>query len=267
MFTCAKCGSANEAGSEFCQNCGASMEAATVSGAGSSRFAGAKTFVGSLGAGKGTLTIIEQTIYFRIARVFAWFLLVLGLLGLVGGAYQAAGSTRQFLGGENAVVSAADVKVAIAAQKAGSTARAGGESAQMPLDPKAEGLLTTEAAEIFNLLSTEDQKILGGKESVRRELLAGAANINGGDVDAQIDFLREMKRVINEVQPQSDRANGVKAFAMLKVSYKENAAARRAAARSDLMWGGGAVMAFAALITLVSMVLVMLAVERNTRSA
>lgn len=265
MSACAKCGSTNEAGSEFCQNCGASMQAAIASGVGSSRFSGAAGFIGSVGAGKGTLTFIERTIYFRIARVFAWLLLVLSLLGLVGGVYLTAGSARQYMKGEGAV-SVDDVKAAIAAHKAGSTARADGESAQTQLDPKAEGQLTTVAAEIFNLLSAEDQNRDGGKGAIMSQLRTTAEIVNGASVGAQIDFLREMKMVVSEIQPQSDRRDGMRAFINLKQNYKKQAAARKAAAEMDLMKGGGAVLSFAALITLVSMVLVMLAVERNTRS-
>jgi hypothetical protein len=266
MSVCAHCGSNNEAGSEFCQNCGKSMLAARASGSGSSRFAGVASSVGNVDAGKGRLTIIEQRIYFRIARVFAWLLLVLSLLGLVGGAFMATGSIRQYLKGEDAV-SVADVKAAIAARKAGNSARGDGESAQTQLDPKAEGLLTTEVAEIFNLLSAEDQNKYGGKENVRKKLLDTASEVNGGNVNDQIDFLREMKKVVSEVQPQADRTWGINGFAQLKKSYKNQAAARKAVAEKEFMMGAGAVLSFAALITLVSMVLVMLAVERNTRNA
>jgi len=267
MSVCAKCGSTNEVGNEFCQNCGASILATAESAAASSRFAGTAALVGIGKTGNGALTFIERTIYFRIARVFSWLLLVLSLMGLVGGAYLAAGSIRNYLKGEDSV-SAADVKVAIATNKAGNKARGDGQPGQTQLDPKAEGLLTTETAEIFNFLSAEDQNKLGGKENFRMSLLqAAATNVNDGGVDAQIAYLREMKRVVNEVQPQSDRYEGIRAFIALKQSYRDQAAARKAEAEMLLLKGGGAVLSFAALITLLSMVLVLLAIERNTRNA
>ena len=255
MTKCNKCGAMNDVASEFCQSCGTSLLTTT-----------SLPPREPVAPQNGLLSKIEQSIYFRIARGFAWFLLVLSLLGFVGAGFIAAGAARDYFKGQENVSMDA-VKVAIAAWKDDSNNRAKGEATQeAQLDPKAEGMLATEIAELFNLLSVEDQKGMGGKEQFRKQMLELAAVVKGtNNAYEQIDSLREVRKFVSVFLPQSDRGGAIKFFFELKIDSMKKAESRKAEARANLMYSGGAVFAAAAIITLLTMVLVLLAIDRNTR--
>lgn len=254
MATCDKCGAMNDAANEFCQNCGASLRMTSLPPRAQAE------------SQKSLLSKIERSIYFRIARGFAWCLLVFSLLSLVVAAFIAANAAREYFKGEEAV-SKEDVKVAIAADKARRASGARSEASQVArLDPKAEGMLATEIAELFNLLSLEDQGKVGGKENFRNKMLEIASRVKGtNNVHGQIEILREVNKVVSEVLPQSDRLQAIEFFFDLKANSVNRAESRKAAAMANLMYSGGAVFSAAALITLLTMVLVLLAIDRNTR--
>ena len=254
MTKCNQCGAMNDVASEFCQSCGTSLLTTSLPPREQAE------------PQKGLLSKIEQSIYFRIARGFAWFLLVFSLLGLVGAGFIAAGAAREYFKGQE-TVSMADVKVAIAASKANSNNRAKGEAAQVAqLDPKAEGMLTTEIAELFNLLAAEDQETVGGKEKFRKSMLEMAAEVKGtNNAYEQIESIQEVKKFVREFLPQSERLLAIQFFIGLRMDSMKKAESRKAEARANLMYSGGAVFSAAAIITLLTMVLVLLAIDRNTR--
>ena len=165
MANCNKCGALNDATSEFCQNCGASLLTAT------------RPPQAQPALQKGLLGKIERTIYFRVARGFSWLVLVFSLLGFVGAGFIAAIAASEYLKGE-ATVSKDDVMLAITVRKARRTAGTNADATQeIKLDPKAEGELTQVVAEIFNLLSKEDREKAGGKERFRSQMLEIASKV------------------------------------------------------------------------------------------
>lgn len=273
MAKCNQCGAMNDVASEFCQNCGASLLTTSLSPR--EQVEPQKVLLNKtlppreqVAPQNGLLSKIEQSIYFRIARGFAWFLLVFSLLSFVGAGFIAVGTAREYFKGQE-TVSTDDVKVAIATSKANRTRGAEGQPTQeTQLDPKAEGMLATEIAELFNLLSAEDQKTVGGKEQFRKSMLEMAAEVKGtNNAYEQIESIREVKKVVREFLPQSERLDAIKAFFGLKINSMKLAESRKAAARAELMYSGGAMFSAAAIITLLTMVLVLLAIDRNTRKA
>jgi len=253
MAKCDKCGATNDTTSEFCQECGASLRAASLPPRAQPE------------SQRSLLSKIERSIYFRIARGFAWFLLVVGLLSLVGAGFMATNAAREYFKGEEAV-SKDDVQVAIAAVKARRTGGTKTEAThETQLDPKAEGMLATEIAELFNLLPLEAQKGIG-KEDFRKKTLEMASRVKGtNNVNGQIAILRELNKVVGQVLPQADRIEAIGTFFELKMNSVNRAESRKAAALATLTYSGGAVFSAAALITLLTMVLVLLAIDRNTR--
>ena len=157
--------------------------------------------------------------------------------------------------------------LAIAVRKARRTAGTNADATQeIKLDPKAEGELTQVVAEIFNLLSKEHQEKIGGKERFRSEMLNVASEAKGtGSANQQIEYLQEVKKVVSGFLPESERWDAIVTFSQLKMKSREQAASRKDSAQAQLTYTAAAVLSFAALITLVSMVLVSLAIERNTR--
>jgi hypothetical protein len=84
MIFCPKCGEKIEEGSVFCQSCGASIET--------------KMTAGDMPK-KGLMGKIEQTIYFRIARVFAWLVAALATIGFIVSVKYTADAIPQVLAG------------------------------------------------------------------------------------------------------------------------------------------------------------------------
>ena len=252
------CRGENEDGSEFCQYCGKSLRMATHQPS-------VATFrhKGVIKSGHGAVAMIERSVWFRIARGFAWLILVLSLLGLIGSVVFSARSIRQYFKGEE-TISVSEIKTILEGRKAGVAGMEGTEAGPGRLDSKAEGQLTTEAIDIFNLLPPESQNRAGGKERFRLQLVMSAGSIRGGDINAQVSFLQEMNKVLADLQPQ-DRLDGVEAFVRIKRKNQEEAAAKKVIAGTELLVSGGVVWSLATLITLVSMVLALLAIERNTR--
>ena len=254
MTKCNQCGAMNDVASEFCQSCGTSLLTTSLPPREQAE------------PQKGLLSKIEQSIYFRIARGFAWFLLVVSLIGFVGTGFIAANTVGVYFKSE-ASVSKDDVKVAIAASKANRNSQAKGEATQeAQLDPQAEGMLATEIAELFNLLSAEDQQAVGGKEQFRTSMLQMAAEVKGtNNAHEQIESIREVKKFVREFLPQSERLLAIKFFIGLRMDSMKRAESRKAAALASLVYSGGAMFSAAAIITLLTMVLVLLAIDRNTR--
>jgi hypothetical protein len=173
MLICSnnECKGENEDGSEFCQHCGEALSIATRH----TSIPGVRTRKAD-GSAQGAVAMIERSVWFRIARGFAWLILVLSLLGLVGGVvYSAPRQYASIFKGEE-TISASDVKTAIEARRAGASGMEGLEASPVTSIPKAEGQLTTEAIDIFNLLPA------GKPESLRRQ---GAGPSPPGDVGGE----------------------------------------------------------------------------------
>lgn len=249
MRECSQCGTENDSTSEFCQGCGTSLRPNPSTNS-----------VGS--TDKGFLSRFEESVYFRIARGFAWLILLLALIGFAGSAFWAISSGQTLLGGE-AAVTASDVRRAMADRKSGVDQNAGSAAESVKLEPKAMGMLTTEITTIFNLLDTQQQQASGGYERFSAHLsrLAEGRNVN---VDERIEALRQLSAVLNEI-PQADRLVALAQYVSLQRERESNAQMTRQMAEQQLMFRGGFVALAAALITMVSMVLVLLAIERNTR--
>jgi hypothetical protein len=211
---------------------------------------------------KGILSRLEETIYFRIARGFAWLILLAALVGFAGSAFMAASSVKNFFGGEKAVT-ASDVKDAIAANKASAKKSYAVEDKEETFDPKAEGQLTTEIGEIFALLNQEQKQQSGGWEEFRRSMPKA---VGGSNPDEKIGALKQVRSVVNEIE-QSDRLQAIREYIELRARHTHDAQARKIEAMQNVTLLGSAIATTAALITLVSMVLVLLAIERNTRRA
>ncbi|MEW5804968.1 MAG: zinc-ribbon domain-containing protein [bacterium] len=101
MTNCPKCGEKIEEGSVFCQNCGASIEKKDV--------IETKRMEGLMGK-------VEQSIYFKIARGFAWLILFVAVIGLVISIVYVTPSITDLIGGETGV-SQDEIRNAIVAEK------------------------------------------------------------------------------------------------------------------------------------------------------
>jgi hypothetical protein len=81
----------------------------------------------------------------------------------------------------------------------------------------------------------------------------------------QLEMLRELGKVLPDIGP-ARRADAVSKYFRLKSQKIEENEAQRAAAKASLILTGWGLLSGTALLTLITMILVLLAIERNTRA-
>ena len=257
---CTSCGLPLEPGSTFCQNCGTAITAAAPAHAPASQ-----------AAQSGVMSRVERAVYFRVARVFSWVLLVAAIIGFLYSVALAIGSIGD-LGGGKQSVSAEEVKAAIASGRAPNAAQ-GEASVAEESDPKLIGEYETELAKFVLFLPQDERSRFGGDDQAREQLKQVFQQIAVGKKN-QITAVREARDLLSQF-PEKERfksaggrpAGGVfEAFIVLKQMKAQQAAAKKLEAQQKFLYLGGATLSTAMLITLVSMVLVLLAIERNTRT-
>jgi len=255
---CTSCGLPLEPGSTFCQNCGTAVTTAAPTSAAASQV-----------AQSGVMSRVERAVYFRVARVFSWVLLVAAIAGFLYSVALAIGSVGDIWGGKQSV-SKDEVQAAITSRHAAQ--RDDGEaSVAEESDPKLIGEYETELAKFVLFLPQEERSRFGGDDQAREQLKQVFQQIAVGKKN-QIAAVREAHDLLSQF-PEKERfesegggpvgAFGV--FIKLKQMKAQQAAAKKLEAQGKFAYLGGATLATAMLITLVSMVLVLLAIERNLR--
>ena len=244
---CTSCGNALEVGSTFCQNCGTAVTT-NVSG--------------TMTAPDGVMGRVERAVYFRVARVFSWVLLVAAIIGFFYSVALAIGSIGDLIGGKQ-TVSKEEVQAAIAS---GRKPNAPQNESGVPeaSDPKLIGEYETELAQLVLLFSQEQRKREGGDEQVRAQAKQIIQRVAQG-IRNQIVVVREARDLLTKFE-EKDRNDALQYFLRLTQHKEQLAAEKQIEARAKFAYLGGAALMTAMLITLVSMVLVLLTIERNTRT-
>lgn len=248
---CTSCGLPLEPGSTFCQNCGTAVPVSAAPAAQTSQ-------VGQI----GMMGHIERAVYFRVARVFSWVLLVAAIAGFLYSVALAIGSIGDLWGGKQGV-SKEEVQTAITSGRAPNASRDEMSVAEES-DPKLIGEFETELAQLVLLYPQDLRQQAGGDDRMRENLKQGVQQIAEGKKN-QITAVRDARDLLNEFA-EKDRALAFRYFFSLKQQKAQLAAAKQAEAKAKFVYLGGATLLTAMLITLVSMVLVLLTVERNTRA-
>jgi len=243
MTYCSKCGEKIEEGSSFCENCGATIEKK----------------ISMEMPKKGLMSRIEQSIYFRIARGFAWFVLFIATISLVVYIINLAPTALELLGGETRVTQD-DIKRAIAAEKARRPFMFE-EGPREKIDPGLMAGLDKEIYELFLLLPPDIQR----QYDVERFRDQIKTTINYvGKIKDKIAIIKEAKDVLKDF-PVAERIEAMDKFFRIK-GEKEMAIKNKVeAAKAKLVGSPIYILSAITLITLLSMILVLLAVERNTR--
>lgn len=244
---CTSCGNALEAGSTFCQNCGTAVTT-NVSG--------------TLAAPDGVMGRVERAVYFRVARVFSWVLLVAAIIGFFYSVALAIGSMGDLMGGKENV-SKAEIESAIASGRR-SAAPQNEATVAEESDPKLIGEYETALAQLVLLFPQEERKKFGSDDRVREVLKQSIQQIAQGK-RKQIVTVNDARDLLGQIE-EKDRPQAFQYFIRLTQHKEQLAAAKQAEAKAKFAYLGGAALMTAMLITLVSMVLVLLTIERNTRT-
>lgn len=257
---CTSCGLPLEPGSTFCQNCGTAVTTAAPALAPVSQ-----------AAQSGVMSRVERAVYFRVSRVFSWVLLVAAIAGFLYSVASAIGSMGDLMGGKQSV-SKEEVQALIAEVRTSNGVKQDKVSVAEESDPKLIGEYETELAKFVLLFPQELRQKLGGDDRVREELKKPFQEMASGKKN-QIAAVREAYDLISQF-PEKERMRGddsrdlgaFEVFIGLKQDKAREAAAKKLEAQQKFLYLGGATLSTAMLITLVSMVLVLLTIERNTRT-
>lgn len=247
---CASCGTKLEPGDTFCQKCGTSVKATTLPAQ-------------SASPASSMLGRFERAVYFRIARGFSWVLAVVALAGFIYALVSALQSAGELVGTRRGV-SQEEVQASIVNEKAGRGNQfSRGEEA--PTDPRLVGEYETVLAELVNLMSPDFRRqVGGGDDAAARNQLRSVFSSLGDGMEDRISVAKEAKSVIQGFA-EKDRGEALGHFRRVKEQKIQAAQMRKAEAKQKFLYLGGAMLSTAILITLLSMILVLLAIERNTR--
>ncbi|MBI4707178.1 MAG: zinc-ribbon domain-containing protein [Candidatus Omnitrophica bacterium] len=245
---CPKCGEKNEEGSTFCQNCGTSIKEEKTS----LKFSTEKGLIGK----------IERSLYFRIARGFAWFILIPAVIALIFSIVSTAPTAMHLIGGSTSV-SKDEVKKALESKSRRyvTEGHEWGEDAEEKIDPELMAKLDKEVYELISLFPMEIQR-QWGVEGLRNQIKNHLAF--GKGLKDKIDAVKDAKDIIKDF-PESERVDAVDKFFTIKNTKDNLVKKKQAEAKVSLGGMSAVIMSSIAVITLVTMILVLLAIERNTR--
>lgn len=245
---CDSCGKGLEPGDLFCENCGTSVSAKRS----------------PVQAARSELTMLsrfERAVYFRIARGFAWVLAVFALAGFFFSLVLALQSVGELVGTRRSV-SQEEVQASIAYARVGRGNHVS-QGEDTTTDPRLIGEYETALAELVNLIPPVKRQ--GTGDDAIRNNLRGLFSPLGKDIAERILVAREAKDVLQGF-PAMDLDDALSHFAKVKLQKDQEAERRKEEATKKSFYLGGAMISTAILITLVSMILVLLAIERNTHT-
>jgi hypothetical protein len=204
------------------------------------------------------LSRVEQSVYFRFARGFSWFLLVVISVGIIRLLFALAPVMIQMFGSSTAV-NAQELGRANAGQQR--SGQFGQEEEKM--DPSQMARLDQAAYEIIQLLPASERQ--GNIDYVRGQIRNSAANLVKEQKN-QLAILEELRDDLKAL-PDAQRANAVGVYFVVKGQKIHQDQAKKEEAEKDLTILGASLVSSIALLTFVTIILVLLSIERNTRVA
>ncbi len=201
------------------------------------------------------LSQVEQSVYFRFARGFSWFLLVLITLAILRILVALAPVVVQMLGSSTAVNS----------QELGSFTPAPGrgfgqQEEEEEMDPSQMARLDQAAYEVIQLLPANERQNIDG---MRSQIRNSAAQL-GNNQKEQLNVLEELRDDLKAL-PEAQRVNATNVYFLVKGQKLRQDLAKKEKAKQDLVILGASLLSTIALLTFVTMILVLLSIERNTR--
>lgn len=203
---------------------------------------------------------VERSVFFRITRSYTWVILVLSILGFIGAIFYLISDIRLFLWKDTSI-SAEQIRIFLNAKKTGKSP-AEVEEPTKRLDPKLMARLDKEIYELILLLPKTDQEKIG-IEKIRgwvRDRIGRYYTIK-----EKVKILREAKGILTKFE-ESERPEVLGTFFNMKAEKENKIERDRTEAKIKMATIGGTFFALIMTIAAFSLILVLLAIERNTRS-
>jgi hypothetical protein len=206
------------------------------------------------------LSRAEIAVYFRLARGFAWFLLVVVTLGLVADMIVLVPEFLQAAWAPTSV-SSRDLERALASPASIVTVS---DEAEAQLNPAEMARLDQIAYEIINLLPVNVRPQAREQvDALRGNIRNEVANLSK-DRSEQLAILSELRDSLGGI-PDPERSKAMEAYFPLKSQMNARSNAKKEAAKAQIVISGSVLASGIMLLTLVTMILVLLSIERNTR--
>jgi hypothetical protein len=252
----------------FCENCGQSIAdtlaecpycheatgGVAVSGPSGAAAVAVRATIAAQKAPRSKLSRVEQSVYFRFARGFSWFLLIVISLGTLRLLFALAPVVVKMFGSSTAV-SSNELGNVNAAQRS-----VLGQEEEEEMDPSQMARLDQAAYEIIQLYPPNERQNV---EYLRAQIKGPAGNL-GKNYKEQLAILEELRDDLKAL-PEAQRANAVGVYFLVKGQKIHMDRAKKEEAEKDLMVLGASLLSMIALLTFVTMILVLLSIERNTR--
>jgi hypothetical protein len=202
---------------------------------------------------------IERSVFFRVTRSYAWAILIFAILVFVLAIIYLIPDIRPLIK-RDISVSPEEIKIILDAKKTGKSPSEG-ETPTKRIDPELLAKLDKEIYELIILLPKKIQD----EEGVER--LRGAIKNRIGHyktMKEKMKVLRELKNILPKFS-ESERAGAFTTFFNIKAEKENAVAMERAESSAKLIKTGGIFFAVIITIAAFSLILVLLAIERNTR--
>jgi hypothetical protein len=253
---CESCGRSIPENATQCPSCsGASDVRAIPAGTGSTAAAARMARVPTP-TKQTALTKAEQTIFFRIARGFSWLLLVVVSIATIFAGAQLVPVLTQFFG-TSTRVAATDLTA--------TNSPLGSEDGEGEMTPAQMAQLDQASYEVIQLLPPEARQNQGQVDLMRGQIKGAASNL-AKDRKEQMAILQELRDDLKQVNT-AERSNALQRYFLLKGNRLQQDRATKEAAQVKLLALGGSMISGIGLLTLITMILVLLSIERNTRFA
>jgi zinc-ribbon domain len=258
----------------YCENCGKEIADTVPVCPHCGQATGASSAPGpapaATGPGRGAARLVseqsssllsraEKAVYFRLARGFSWVLLIVITLGLIVNVILIVPEISQAVG-PSISVGPQDLDRAMSSP---SSLQSGSDQGEASLNPAEMAQLDEVAYEIVKLLPAARNN--ANVDYWRAQIRGLAANLSN-ERKEQLAILQELRDDLREV-PESQRQQAINTYFNLKARVIQEAQNKKQAAQQKLVFSGASLVSGIVLLTLVTMILVLLSVERNTRSS
>jgi len=260
MF-CPNCGETNDPDSTFCQNCGESLKKPRTSA--SSKLTKTEKRDPSLNG--GFVSRVERRLYFRIARGFTWLLIFIATIVFFGSLFFLLQSISSSYFQRGSDISKEEIAQLLDKNKK--------PSFNQPVQPKETtdidqiNNLNSEITKLLYALFTEDARInLPEFEIEEGRRAIGQLLSYWPDINTRIRITKDMKTKLKGIGKTKEQiGNLIEGYVGLRIQKEEAAKSAQEKKYADLFSMAQFALGALIFISLATLNLALLAIERNTR--
>lgn len=253
MITCSNCNAENDSANTFCQNCGANL---IQSPAASAQDVPATS-------GSGGLAGLERGIFFKAVRVIASVLAIAALGGML---YSGAKAVTNFaiLNATPKDVTPQEILLAIEAEKNGRSIEQSIAAAKIKLNPADLAALDKAIYELLALVPAEQIQNVGGIDGARSQIKRSLSQMDLPSLADQAQVVGDARNIVSAIS-EPERFRAIQFYFQILDTHKQEAKVSARKGAENMVIAGSAFAASSIFLILVTVVLVLLSIERNTR--